>query len=65
MKIKVNGHEIEIKDNSTIADFVKERNIEGIFAIEKNLEIINKDRYETEILKEGDNIELVGFTGGG
>ena len=65
MKIKVNGHEIEIKDNSTIADFVKERNIEGIFAIEKNLEIINKDRYETEILKEGDNIELVGFAGGG
>ena len=65
MKIKVNGHEIEIKDNSTIADFVKERNIEGIFAIEKNLEIINKDRYQTEILKEGDNIELVGFTGGG
>lgn len=65
MKIKVNGHEIEIKDNSTMADFVKERNIEGIFAIEKNLEIINKDRYETEILKEGDNIELVGFTGGG
>ncbi len=65
MKIKVNGCEIEIKDNSTIADFVKERNIEGIFAIEKNLEIINKDRYETEILKEGDNIELVGFTGGG
>ena len=65
MKIKVNGHEIEIKDNSTIADFVKERNIEGIFAIEKNLEIINKDRYETEIIKENDNIELVGFAGGG
>ena len=65
MKLKVNGCEIEIKDNSIIADFVKERNIEGIFAIEKNLEIINKDRYETDILQEGDNIELVGFTGGG
>ena len=49
MKIKVNGHEIEIKDNSTIGEVVKERNIEGILAIEKNLKIINKDRYETEI----------------
>ena len=65
MKIILNGDEIEIKDNSTIADFVKERKIEGIFAVEKNLEIINKDRYETEIIKENDNIELVGFAGGG
>ena len=65
MKIVFNGDEIEIKDNSTIADFVKERKIEGIFAGEKNLEIINKDRYETEIIKENDNIELVGFAGGG
>lgn len=65
MKIKVNGHEIEIKDNSTIADFVKERNIEGIFAIEKNLEIINKDKYSTEVIKNGDVLEIVGFFGGG
>ena len=65
MKIVFNGDEIEIKDNSTIADFVKERKIEGIFAVAKNLEIINKDRYETEIIKENDNIELVGFAGGG
>lgn len=66
IKIIVNGHEIEIEENSTIQDFITERQVTGkMFAIEKNLEIINKDRYETEILKEGDNIELVGFTGGG
>ena len=65
MKIIFNGDEIEIKDNSTIADFVKERKIEGIFAVEKNLEIIKKDRYETEIIKEKDNIVLVGFAVGG
>ena len=66
IKITVNGNEIEIEENSTINDFVIERKVTGrMFAVEKNLEIINKDRYDTEIIKTGDNLEIVGFFGGG
>lgn len=66
IKITVNGNDIEIEENSTIADFIEERKVTGkMFAVEKNLEIINKDRYETEQLKKGDVIEIVGFFGGG
>lgn len=66
IKITVNGNDIEIEKNSTIQDFINERQVTGkMFAIEKNLEIINKDRYDKEIIKNGDILEIVGFFGGG
>ena len=66
IKITVNGNDIEIEENSTIQDFITERQVTGkMFAIEKNLEIINKDRYDKEIIKNGDVLEIVGFFGGG
>lgn len=66
INITVNGNKIEIEENSTISDFVIERKVTGtMFAVEKNLEIINKDRYDTEIIKESDTLEIVGFFGGG
>ncbi len=66
IKIIVNGNSVEINENSTIADFINERQVTGqMFAIEKNFEIINKDRYDTEIIKSGDVLEIVGFFGGG
>ncbi len=66
IKITVNGNSVEIEENSTINDFIKERNVTGkMFAVEKNLEIINKDRYDSEVINEGDSLEIVGFFGGG
>lgn len=66
MKITVNGKEIELKNSKTVADFIAERKISGkMFVIEKNLEIIQKEDYASTEIKEGDNIEIVGFVGGG
>ncbi len=66
IKITVNGNSVEIEENSTISDFIKERKVTGkMFAVEKNLEIINKDRYDSEVINEGDSLEIVGFFGGG
>ena len=66
IKITVNGNSVEIEENSTINDFIKERNVTGkMFAVEKKLEIINKDRYDSEVINEGDSLEIVGFFGGG
>ena len=66
IKIGVNGKEVEIQENSTVQDFIIERNVTGtMFVIEKNLEIVPKEEYLTEKLQQGDKIELVGFFGGG
>ncbi len=66
IKITVNGNEVEIEKDSTISDFINERKVTGkMFAVEKNLEIINKERYDSEVIQEGDSLEIVGFFGGG
>lgn len=66
IKIEVNGKEVEIQENSTVQDFIIERQITGtMFVIEKNLKIVQKDEYSTEKISDGDKIELVGFFGGG
>ncbi|MCD7829622.1 MAG: sulfur carrier protein ThiS, partial [Clostridiales bacterium] len=33
--------------------------------VERNLEIIPKANYETELLQDGDTVEIVQFVGGG
>lgn len=66
IKVEVNGKEVELQKNSTVQDFVQQRNVEGtMFVVEKNLKVIPKDEYNTEKLSNGDKIELVGFFGGG
>ncbi len=65
MHIKVNGKPVELEYEMTVGEFVQDRALKGMFAIEKNLKIINKEDYSTELLQEGDSIEIVGFVGGG
>ena len=66
MKITFNGSDIEIEENSTINDFIRERNVTGtMFVIEKNREIVDRANYASEFIKTGDCLELVGFVGGG
>lgn len=43
IQITVNGNKIEIDENSTIADFIKERNVTGkMFAVEKIWKLLTK-----------------------
>lgn len=65
MHIKVNGKPVDLEYEMTVGEFVQDRALKGMFAIEKNLKIINKEDYSTELLQEGDSIEIVGFVGGG
>lgn len=66
IKIIANGNEIEIQENSTIQDFIIERNVNGtMFVIEKNKKIVQKEFYQKEKIQNGDMLEIVGFFGGG
>lgn len=65
IKIYLNGKEKELSKETTIQDILDELdNKSPMFVVEINREIIPKDKYNY-LLKENDNIEIVGFFGGG
>lgn len=65
IKIHINGEEKELNENSTIQEVLDDLNIKSpMIVVEKNLEIIPKEQYHFK-LKENDNLEIVGFFGGG
>ena len=65
MRIKINGKPEDIEEKN-ILDILKAKNVEPrMVAVEVNGELIERDNYETTILKEGDEIEFLYFMGGG
>lgn len=64
-KVVINGKNIELENTSTVEELVTERSISGMFVIEKNKEIIQKEDYANTPVKENDVFEIVGFFGGG
>ncbi len=67
MKIKVNGEEkVFDKDSMTISELVKTLGIKAPnFAVAVGMDVIPKSEYETYKIKDGDNVEIVTFVGGG
>ena len=65
MRVKINGKPEDIEEKN-IQDILKSKNVEPrMVAVEVNGELIERDNYETTILKEGDEIEFLYFMGGG
>ncbi len=65
IKVKINGETVELNEGLNLNDLALMRSLKGFFAIEKNLKIINKEDYEKTLIENGDEIEIVGFAGGG
>lgn len=67
MQILVNGNIKQFEGSAmTVADLVRELKIVGKrIAVECNGEIIPKSQYAESVLKEGDQLEVVGAVGGG
>jgi len=69
MKIKVNGKEknIELENEkallSTILNFLGYK--PNTIVVEVNELIINSKKWDNEIIKEGDKLEIVSIVGGG
>ncbi|MBR1664144.1 MAG: sulfur carrier protein ThiS [Ruminococcus sp.] len=63
--VKVNGTETGF-DGKSIAALVENEGYDRTrVAVELNMEIVPKARYDETILKDGDSVEIVGFVGGG
>ncbi|MEY4719582.1 MAG: hypothetical protein RL563_2200 [Pseudomonadota bacterium] len=66
MNIQVNGDLREVGENATVADVIADLGLTGKrIAVELNLEILPFTEHASQILKEGDRLELVHAIGGG
>ena len=60
-----NGQDCE-KTGISVSDYLEQENYNvKHIVVEYNLEIIPKERYAQTILKDGDEVEIVSFMGGG
>ncbi|MBF0458559.1 MAG: sulfur carrier protein ThiS [Nitrospirae bacterium] len=66
MKIRLNGDDYITKAASTVSELLVELNINPMrVAVELNMVIVKKAEYGSAALKDGDNVEVVNFVGGG
>lgn len=65
MQIFVNRQAIDIAEGATLADALAQVNAKPPFAAAVNLQFVPKQRYETTLLKAGDQLEVIApITGG-
>jgi len=66
MKLQVNGDELSVADETTVAALVQQLGLgEGPVAVERNGAVVPRAEHPRVLLNEGDTIEIVHFVGGG
>jgi thiamine biosynthesis protein ThiS len=66
LTIRVNGEPLEIAVPMTLAALLAELEIDSRrVAVEHNLVVVKRDRYDAVQIAAGDEIEIVNFVGGG
>jgi thiamine biosynthesis protein ThiS len=66
MKIILNGDPHEIAGPITLTALVAQLDIDPRrVAVEHNLDVVKRARYDSTQIQEGDRIEIVNFVGGG
>jgi thiamine biosynthesis protein ThiS len=64
--IRLNGDPFELASPLSISELLATLKIDPRrVAVEHNLDIIKRARYDTTIINEGDEVEIVNFVGGG
>lgn len=64
--VQVNGEKKQIERDTNLSQLLKEFNLRSDSCVlELNREIVDKGKYESVYLREGDSLEIVHFIGGG
>lgn len=64
--VTVNGEEREMAAGQSVAAFLESLELHpGMVVVERNREILDRDRYGEVVVEPGDLLELVHFVGGG
>ncbi len=65
IRVTVNGELRRLNSGTTVAALLASMNVRGPCAVERNREIVPRARHGETVLDEGDELEVVGFVGGG
>jgi sulfur carrier protein len=66
LRITLNGDPHEIAGSLTIAELLTRLEIDARrVAVEHNLVVVKRDAFATTTVREGDEVEIVNFVGGG
>jgi sulfur carrier protein len=66
MTIQLNGEKHEIPQPLTVSALLERLEIDARrVAVELNLTVVRKALYDSSIVKDGDEVEVVNFVGGG
>ena len=66
VNIILNGEPFELKRPVTVSKLLEQLNIDPRrVAVEHNLVVLKRAAYDSTLLKEGDEVEVVNFVGGG
>jgi thiamine biosynthesis protein ThiS len=66
LKIRLNGEPYELSEPLTIAALLARLDIDSRrVAVERNVEVVKRAAYDTTVVGENDEIEIVNFVGGG
>ena len=66
MTITLNGDRRELASPLTVAQLLSQLEIDARrVAVELNLAVVKKAAYDSSVIKEGDEVEIVNFVGGG
>ena len=66
MTLQINGESRNVTDGLTLAALIAQLGSKpDRVAVEVNLEIVPRDKWQDTILRNGDRLEIVHFVGGG
>ena len=66
IRVTVNGDEREIPEGLTVRQLLESLDLRpGLVVVERNREILSRERYDDVTVEAGDALELVHFVGGG
>lgn len=66
MTIRLNGDSHEIREPLSVSALLQQLDIDARrVAVELNLTVVKKAAYDSSVINEGDEVEIVNFVGGG
>ncbi|RMG53218.1 MAG: sulfur carrier protein ThiS [Acidobacteria bacterium] len=66
MKVIINGEPRDVPDRLNVEELIEHLGLQGErVAVERNREIVRRADWATTLLREGDELEIVHFVGGG
>ena len=66
MQITLNGDQYEVAGPLTVTDLLVRLEIDARrVAVEHNLVVLKRDAFDRTTVREGDDVEIVNFVGGG